>query len=41
MEHSSLTGTLRAGKTSIARRLVLVTADQKIKQYGVPLLWAR
>lgn len=26
---------------ALARRLVLVTADQKIKQYAVPLLWAR
>jgi PIN domain nuclease of toxin-antitoxin system len=26
---------------ALARRLVLVTADQKIKQYAVPVLWAR
>lgn len=26
---------------ALARRLVLVTADQKIRQYAVPVLWAR
>jgi len=26
---------------ALARRLVLVTADRKIRQYDVPVLWAR
>lgn len=26
---------------ALVRRFVLVTADQKIKQYAVPILWAR